>query len=63
VPAFKEAQLAIAMNDGAQISKDVADIVLLITISQPYHKPLAQEMTLNRRFSLRLCSISPKILW
>ncbi|WP_055077360.1 HAD-IC family P-type ATPase [Pseudanabaena sp. 'Roaring Creek'] len=29
VPAFKEAQLAIAMNDGAQISKDVADIVLL----------------------------------
>ncbi len=29
VPAFKEAQLAIAMNDGAQICKDVADIVLL----------------------------------
>jgi len=29
VPAFKEAKLAIAMNDGAQISKDVADIVLL----------------------------------
>jgi cation-transporting P-type ATPase E len=29
VPAFKEAQLAIAMNDGAQISKDVADMVLL----------------------------------
>lgn len=29
VPAFKEAQLAIAMNEGAQISKDVADIVLL----------------------------------
>ncbi|AFY72182.1 P-type ATPase, translocating [Synechococcus sp. PCC 7502] len=29
VPAFKEAQLAIAMNDGAQISKDVADIILL----------------------------------
>jgi cation-transporting ATPase E len=29
VPAFKEAQLAIAMNDGAQISKDIADIVLL----------------------------------
>ncbi len=29
VPALKEAHLAIAMNDGAQISKDVADIVLL----------------------------------
>ncbi|MDX2256241.1 MAG: HAD-IC family P-type ATPase [Pseudanabaenaceae cyanobacterium bins.39] len=29
VPAFKEAQLAIAMNDGAQISKDIADIILL----------------------------------
>jgi cation-transporting P-type ATPase E len=29
VPALKEANLAIAMNDGAQISKDVADIVLL----------------------------------
>jgi cation-transporting ATPase E len=29
VPAFKEAKLAIAMNDGAQISKDVADMVLL----------------------------------
>lgn len=29
VPALKEAHLAIVMNDGAQISKDVADIVLL----------------------------------
>ncbi len=29
VPALKEAHLAIAMNDGAQISKDVAEIVLL----------------------------------
>lgn len=29
VPALKEAHLAVAMNDGAQISKDVADIVLL----------------------------------
>ncbi len=29
VPALKEANLAIAMNDGAQIAKDVADIVLL----------------------------------
>ncbi|MFN3926371.1 MAG: HAD-IC family P-type ATPase [Pseudanabaenaceae cyanobacterium] len=29
IPAFKAAKLAIAMNDGAQISKDIADIVLL----------------------------------
>jgi cation-transporting ATPase E len=29
VPALKEANLAIAMNDGAQIAKDVADLVLL----------------------------------
>jgi cation-transporting ATPase E len=29
VPALKEAHLAIVMNDGAQISKDIADIVLL----------------------------------
>jgi cation-transporting ATPase E len=29
VPALKEAHLAIVMNDGTQISKDVADIVLL----------------------------------
>lgn len=29
VPALKEANLAIVMNDGAQISKDIADIVLL----------------------------------
>ncbi len=29
VPALKEANLAIAMNDGAQIAKDISDIVLL----------------------------------
>ena len=29
VPALKQADLAIVMNDGTQISKDVADIVLL----------------------------------
>ncbi|MEP7293630.1 MAG: HAD-IC family P-type ATPase, partial [Chloroflexota bacterium] len=29
VPALKEAHLAVAMNDGAQIAKDIADIVLL----------------------------------
>lgn len=29
VPALKEANMAVAMNDGAQIAKDVADVVLL----------------------------------
>jgi cation-transporting ATPase E len=29
VPALKEANMAVAMNDGAQIAKDVADLVLL----------------------------------
>ena len=29
VPALKEARLAVAMNDGAQITKDVSDLVLL----------------------------------
>lgn len=29
VPALKEANVAVAMNDGAQIAKDVADLVLL----------------------------------
>jgi len=29
VPALKAANLAVAMNDGAQVSKDIADIVLL----------------------------------
>ena len=29
VPALKESHLAVAMNDGAQIAKDIADIVLL----------------------------------
>jgi len=29
VPALKEAHLAVAMNEGAQIAKDIADIVLL----------------------------------
>jgi len=29
VPALKEADMAVAMNDGAQIAKDVADLVLL----------------------------------
>ncbi len=42
VPALKEAHLAIAMNDGAQISKDVADLVLLnnamTTLPRAFHE-------------------------
>jgi len=42
VPALKEAQMAIAMNDGAQITKDVADIVLLnnamTTLPRAFHE-------------------------
>jgi cation-transporting ATPase E len=42
VPALKEAQLAVVMNDGAQIAKDVADIVLLnnamSTLPKAFHE-------------------------
>ena len=42
VPALKEAQLAVVMNDGAQIAKDVADIVLLnnamSTLPRAFHE-------------------------
>jgi cation-transporting P-type ATPase E len=42
VPALKEAQLAIAMNDGAQISKDVAEIVLLNNAMSTLPKAFAE---------------------
>ena len=42
VPALKEAHLAVVLNDGAQISKDVADIVLLnndlTTLPRAFHE-------------------------
>jgi len=42
VPALKEANLAVVMNDGAQIAKDVADIVLLnnamSTLPRAFHE-------------------------
>lgn len=42
VPALKQANLAIVMNDGTQISKDVADIVLLdnamSTLPKAFHE-------------------------
>jgi len=42
VPALKEAHLAIAMNDGAQISKDVAEIVLLNNAMSTLPKAFAE---------------------
>ena len=42
VPALKEAHLAVVLNDGAQISKDVADLVLLnnelTTLPRAFHE-------------------------
>jgi cation-transporting ATPase E len=42
VPALKEANLAVVMNDGAQISKDIGDIVLLnnamSTLPRAFHE-------------------------
>jgi len=42
VPSLKEAHLAIAMNDGAQMTKDIADIVLLnnalTTLPEAFHE-------------------------
>ena len=42
VPALKEAHLAVVLNDGAQISKDIADIVLLnnalTTLPRAFHE-------------------------
>lgn len=42
VPALKEAHLAIAMNDGAQIAKDVAEIVLLNNAMSTLPKAFAE---------------------
>jgi len=42
VPALKEAHLAIVMNDGAQISKDVGDIVLLNNAMSTLPKAFAE---------------------
>jgi cation-transporting ATPase E len=42
VPALKEAHLAIVMNDGAQISKDVGDLVLLNNAMSTLPRALAE---------------------
>ena len=50
VPALKAADLAIVMNDGTQISKDVADIVLLnnamSTLPRAFHEGKATTQTI-----------------
>ncbi len=48
VPALKEAHLAIVMNDGAQISKDVADIVLLNNAMSTLPKAFAEGKTITQ---------------
>jgi cation-transporting ATPase E len=48
VPALKEAHLAIVMNDGAQISKDVGDIVLLNNAMSTLPKAFAEGRTITQ---------------
>jgi cation-transporting ATPase E len=48
VPALKEAHLAIAMNDGAQISKDVAEIVLLNNAMSTLPKAFEEGKTITQ---------------
>ena len=48
VPALKEAHLAIAMNDGAQISKDVAEIVLLNNAMSTLPKAFEEGRTITQ---------------
>lgn len=48
VPALKEAHLAVVMNDGAQISKDVADIVLLNNAMTTLPRAFAEGRTITQ---------------
>lgn len=48
VPALKEAHLAISMNDGAQISKDVAEIVLLNNAMSTLPKAFEEGKTITQ---------------
>jgi cation-transporting ATPase E len=48
VPALKEAHLAVVMNDGAQISKDVADIVLLNNAMTTLPRAFAEGRTVTQ---------------
>ncbi len=49
VPALKEANLAIAMNDGAQIAKDVSDIVLLNNAMSTLPLAFAEGKTITQK--------------
>ncbi len=49
VPALKQASLAIAMNDGAQIAKDVSDIILLNNAFSTLPKALSEGRELTQR--------------
>ena len=66
VPALKEAHLAVVMNDGAQISKDVADIVLLnnalTTLPRAFHEGRAITQTIlgtMKLFLVKTCYSVP----
>ncbi|MBX3086694.1 MAG: HAD-IC family P-type ATPase [Anaerolineae bacterium] len=49
VPALKEANMAIAMNDGAQIAKDVADVVLLNNAMSTLPLAFAEGKTITQK--------------
>lgn len=49
VPALKQAKVAIAMNDGAQIAKDVSDIILLNNAFSTLPKTIAEGQEITQR--------------
>lgn len=67
VPALKKANLAIVMNDGTQISKDVADIVLLdnamSTLPRAFHEGKAITQIIYGTTKMFLAKNLYNILW
>jgi cation-transporting ATPase E len=49
VPALKQASVAIAMNDGAQIAKDVSDIILLNNAFSTLPRAIAEGREITQR--------------
>lgn len=49
VPALKEARLGIAMNDGAQIAKDVSDLVLLQSTLSTLPRALTEGRSITQK--------------
>jgi cation-transporting P-type ATPase E len=49
VPALKEARLGIAMNDGAQITKDVSDLVLLKNAMSTLPRALKEGQSITQK--------------